>query len=151
MYGASADFTFYIKGSETCYHSVSYHYLCPCFSIHQTVSVHNPSFPPLLSHYCCDCNPGYAVLVEKAGHFLEKAGHFRKMPGFFSIGQVLVVWRKSRAFSENARLFPKLPGFLIIRGIPSMFWKSRACFIIWNVFIVVIVYFYGYVRIFYNF
>jgi hypothetical protein len=34
---------------------------------------------------------GYAVLVEKAGHFLEKAGHFRKMPGFFSIGQVLVV------------------------------------------------------------
>ncbi len=36
-------------------------------------------------------SPGYAVLVEKAGHFLEKAGHFRKMPGYFSIGQVLVV------------------------------------------------------------
>jgi hypothetical protein len=36
-------------------------------------------------------NLRYAVLVEKAGHFLEKAGHFRKMPGFFSIGQVLVV------------------------------------------------------------
>jgi hypothetical protein len=36
-------------------------------------------------------SPGYAVLVEKAGHFLEKAGHFRKMPGFFSVGQVLVV------------------------------------------------------------
>ncbi len=35
--------------------------------------------------------PGYAVLVEKAGHFLEKVGLFWKMPGFFSIGQVLVV------------------------------------------------------------
>jgi hypothetical protein len=38
---------------------------------------------PLLS------SSGYAVLVEKVGHFLEK---------------VLVVWRKSRAFSENARV-----------------------------------------------
>jgi hypothetical protein len=63
------------------------------------------------------------------------------MPGFFSVGQVLVVWRKSRAFSEKALLFPKMPGFLIIRGIPSMFWKSRACFISWNDFIVVIVIF----------
>jgi hypothetical protein len=39
----------------------------------------------------CSQRTGYAVLVEKAGHFLEKAGHFRKMPGFFSIGQVLVI------------------------------------------------------------
>jgi hypothetical protein len=37
------------------------------------------------------CFTGYAVLVEKAGHFLEKVGLFWKMPGFFSIGQVLVV------------------------------------------------------------
>jgi hypothetical protein len=35
--------------------------------------------------------PGYAVLVEKVGHFLEKVGLFWKMPGFFSVGQVLVV------------------------------------------------------------
>jgi hypothetical protein len=36
-------------------------------------------------------SPGYAVLVEKVGHFLEKAGHFRKKPYFFPVGQVLVV------------------------------------------------------------
>jgi hypothetical protein len=35
--------------------------------------------------------PGYAVLVEKVGHFLEKVGLFWKMPGFFPVGQVLVV------------------------------------------------------------
>ncbi len=36
-------------------------------------------------------SPGYAVLVEKVGHFLEKVGLFWKMPGFFPVGQVLVV------------------------------------------------------------
>ena len=35
--------------------------------------------------------PGYAVLVEKAGHFLEKVGLVWKKPYFFSVGQVLVV------------------------------------------------------------
>jgi hypothetical protein len=35
--------------------------------------------------------PGYAVLVEKAGHFLEKVGLVGKKPYFFSVGQVLVV------------------------------------------------------------
>jgi hypothetical protein len=34
---------------------------------------------------------GYAVLVKKVGHFLEKVGLFWKMPGFFPVGQVLVV------------------------------------------------------------
>ncbi len=33
-------------------------------------------------------NTGYAVLVEKVGHFLEKVGLFWKMPGFFPVGQV---------------------------------------------------------------
>ncbi len=72
--------------------------------------------------YCTICSawPGYAVLVEKVGLFLEKVGLFWKKPYFFSDGQVLVVWRKSRAFSKKALLFPKLPGFLIIRGIPSI-------------------------------
>jgi hypothetical protein len=31
----------------------------------------------------------YAVLVEKAGHFLVKVGHFRKKPCFFIFGHVL--------------------------------------------------------------
>jgi hypothetical protein len=31
---------------------------------------------------------GYAVLVEKAGHFLEKVGLVWKKPYFFSVGQV---------------------------------------------------------------
>jgi hypothetical protein len=35
--------------------------------------------------------PGYAVLVEKVGHFLEKVGLFWKKPYFFPVGQVLVV------------------------------------------------------------
>jgi hypothetical protein len=35
--------------------------------------------------------PGYAVLVEKAGHFLEKVGLVWKKPYFFTVGQVLVV------------------------------------------------------------
>ncbi len=82
-------------------------------------------------------NPGYAVLVEKAGvrsfsrksrAFSEKSRAFLEKALLFSDCQVLVVWRKSRAFSKKALLFPKLPSFLIIRGIPSMFWKSRACF-----------------------
>jgi hypothetical protein len=34
---------------------------------------------------------GYAVLVEKVGHFLEKVGLFWKKPYFFPVGQVLVV------------------------------------------------------------
>ena len=34
---------------------------------------------------------GYAVLVEKAGHFLEKVGLVWKKPYFFSVGQVLVI------------------------------------------------------------
>jgi hypothetical protein len=49
--------------------------------------------------------PGYAVFVEKVGHFLEKSGIFRKKPYFFQVGQVLVVWRKSRAFSRKSRAF----------------------------------------------
>jgi hypothetical protein len=64
---------------------------------------------------------GYTVLVEKAGNFLEKVGLVWKKPYFFSVGQVLVVRRKSCAFSKQALLFPKLPGFLIILGIPSLF------------------------------
>jgi hypothetical protein len=43
-----------------------------------------------LSSLSCE-RAGYAVLVEKAGHFLEKVGLVWKKPYFFSVGQVLVV------------------------------------------------------------
>ncbi len=43
-----------------------------------------------------DPDPGYAVLVEKVGHFLEKFGYFRKKSHFFQVGQVLVVGKKSK-------------------------------------------------------
>jgi hypothetical protein len=47
--------------------------------------------PPNLEYWAMVNISGYAVLVEKVGHFLEKAGLFWKMPGFFPVGQVLVV------------------------------------------------------------
>ncbi len=84
----------------------------------------NPVPPRFLAPIDFLKSPGYAVLVEKVGLFLEKVGLFWIKPYFFSVGQVLVVWRKSRAFSKKALLFPRLPGFLKIRSIPSIILKA---------------------------
>jgi hypothetical protein len=62
-------------------------------------------FPGILRYFDCDIlensakfPPGYAVLVEKVGHF-------RKKPYFFKVGEVLVVQRKSWAFSRKSLSF----------------------------------------------
>jgi hypothetical protein len=68
------------------------------------------------THTCSfTVSSGYAVLVEKAG--------------LFSVGQVLIVYKKKLGIFQKCRLFPKLPG---LKYVPSIFDLRYAAHCFWS-------------------